>query len=140
MLGYDAIAMDSIDDDPRASDKVLDEILNHGIKPHADAIAEIVADGDIAVVVYRLRPDAERHARALGWDGVSPVFEMSEATRVRMIASSETIADHLKARWLRSHQPGRILVLTGVGSLLVNIDEKNGFSIEPRSTDERAKA
>jgi hypothetical protein len=138
-MAYDAIAMNVIDDDPKASAKVLDAIFTHGIKPHADAIAEVVESGDIAIVVHRLRPDVERNARALGWDGVSPVFRMTESTRARMIASSEAIADTVTARWLRAKRTGRVFVLSGVGSLLVNVDE-DGFSIEPGSTDERATA
>jgi hypothetical protein len=64
---------------------------------------------------------------------------MSGATRKRMIASSETIADHVTARWLRGWTHWQDFVLSGVGSLLINHDH-DGFSIESGSTDERAKA
>ena len=130
-------AMEPIND-ARPPAKVLDAILNDGIT-HAATIADIVADGDIAIVVYRLRPDAKRNARALGWDGTAPVCKMSEATRARMIASSNAIGGHVTARWLGAKNADRIFVVSGVGSLLVNIDN-DGFLIEPGSTDERAKA
>ena len=41
----------------------------------------------------------------------------------------------MTARWLTGRRPGRILVFSGVGSLLVNFDPDKGFALEPGSTD-----
>ncbi len=111
----------------------LERILTEGIKPHADAIARIGEAGKIAGVVFELhRGVPEDAARRLGWDGVRSTFTISRATARRTIAH----ADQVTAAWVEQRTPGRtqIFLMVHAGTLLVNHDLGQGFSLEPYST------
>jgi len=110
----------------------FDDLLNNGIKPHASTLAPIISTGGIAVVVHDAAPPAVTFALSLGWDGITPVFAMSGSARQRFIETMERIGDHVTARWLRGWRHGRIFVVTGGGTLLVNHD-KDGYSLEQGS-------
>ncbi len=124
---------------PQEVKEALDRLLREGIKPHAEQIAAIGLAGWIAVVVYDLAPDPETQAfaRAMGWDGRTPVFRMSAAVR-RRLARSDTVT----AAWLsRKPDPdpsrtiARIFVRTGLANFLVNFGPQRGYYFEPGSLD-----
>jgi hypothetical protein len=118
---------------------MLERIWELGIKAHAELLAEIVIDGPIGVVVFEPSDEMKEAAKSLGWDGQSPVFRMSNATRKRLAQTSAATGDHVTGQWYASRRPGRILVLAQRGVLLVNHHPGTGFSLEPGSTDaERA--
>lgn len=67
------------------SEELPDRLLHEGIKPHVEAIAEIMAAGEIAVAVCEQLDDAREVARELGQRADEPVFQMSNAGRKRLI-------------------------------------------------------
>ncbi len=118
----------------------LRRLLEVGIKPHAEKIAEIAARGDIAVVVFevddmfgdrRLIETSKAGLRALGWRGEN-VFALNRTRATRLLAD----ADAVTARWVGRRQRGvtRIFVAMHTGTLLVNLDAE-GYSLERGSPD-----
>ena len=118
-----------------AQEVILDRILNEGIIKNAEAIASIVSDGGIACVVYELREDVVDGARDLGWDGETPAFEMNEEKRKLMAFKCGQMGDVVTKKWLESERQGKIFVMAHAGTLLVNFDPEDGYSLEPGSTD-----
>ncbi|MDP2342674.1 MAG: hypothetical protein Q8O67_17080 [Deltaproteobacteria bacterium] len=107
----------------------LHGLLERHIKPHADSIATIFGEGLIAVLVVAPTGEAVAAARKLGWDGTTPVFPLSTSGAAALATASSDAA-----RWVRRVGAGRIFVLDGNGSLLVNFGDQ-GFSLEPGSLD-----
>jgi hypothetical protein len=106
--------------------QALERILEQGIKPHADAIAPIVIDGEgVAVVVFEPALEAVTAAQHYGWDGKAKVFKLD---------ARKAQGDSITARWFSSGRPGRIFVISGKGTLLVNYAQGAGFTLEPGST------
>jgi len=102
------------------------------IAPNADKIATIVAGGDVAVALYHPDTSALAAARGVGWDG-SSAFRMPRTAQKRLAAQSQRSGDVITSRWLRrSGEGGRIFLISGTGTLLINCDEC-GLSIEPGS-------
>ena len=117
--------------------KLLERLLTDGIQPHAGTIAQIVSDGGIAVVVFEPGPRITKVARQIGWDKyTAPVVRMPDAFRFDL-----AMADTGTRRWLKrpADGGGRLFVMSGDGTLLVNITER-GFSLEPGSLDHERKA
>ena len=116
----------------------LDELLANGIKPHSKILADIIVRDEVAVVIYQLAPDdheGNEEALALGWDRCSPVFELGAEVKTRLIENLEEDGDMVGARWFRGGRCGRIVVVTGYGTLLVNHDMESGYSIEGAALD-----
>jgi hypothetical protein len=119
----------------------LDRLLNEGIKPHADTLAEISAAGEIAIVVYDLAaddPQVQEAARAAGWDGSTAAFPMARDYRAQLATNGDAVT----AAWLLQEpsadperRVGRVFVFTGHGTLLVNFTPGRGWSFEPGSLD-----
>jgi len=111
---------------------LMTRILEQGIKPHLDALAPILARGDIAVVFYECHD--LKMARRWGWRRDRPAFEMPERLRHLLMRS-----DQVTRRWL-SEEPnpdkGRIFVFVHEGTFLVNFRPDEGYSLEPGSTDQ----
>lgn len=117
------------------------ELHEQVILSHVDELAEIAARGDqMVVLVYKPAQDpAVGFARTLGWDGEAPtaVFRMSRRFRRALAAN----VDALTARWLTRKHGVRMLVISGAGSLLLNLDDDGVWGLEPGSLDiERAAA
>jgi hypothetical protein len=126
--------------DAALSARVLRELLDQSIKPYAESLARITADGGIAIVVHE--PDA-RDAGLMaalaeaGWDG-RPVLRMATAFRHRLLRGCAEMGDAVTVRWLRRKSPlGRVFVFMGRGTLLLNVGSA-GITIEPGSLDARA--
>jgi len=115
--------------------QLMDRLLSEGIHAHAQDIAPIIANGGIAVVVYKPHDLAREAARAVGWDGESATFKLSNAARQRLIASLLRRDDAVTCRWLRGNRAGRIFMISGAGTLLINFVPGVGYSLEPGSTD-----
>lgn len=118
---------------PAQQTAYFEKLLDECVRPHSDAIAELVHDGKfIAVALYRATPATSSAALRMGWDGESSVFALSDAARDAMAQGSETAGDLVTAQWLRSARPGRILVLAhDRASWLINVTPEHGFSLEP---------
>jgi hypothetical protein len=118
---------------PAQQTAYFEKLLDECVRPHSDAVAELVHDGAfIAVVLYRATPATRAKALQMGWDGESPVFALSDAAREAMAQGSEAAGDVGTAEWLRSARPGRILVLAhDRASWLVNVSPEAGYSLEP---------
>lgn len=122
------------------SEALQHRILAEGVKPYGRRIANVTADGSIAAVVFEPKGDVEKFARKLGWEKYHPVpvFRLSPEIMANMAA-----ADRVTAAWLaRSDKSiARIIVFTGLGSLLLNFEPSRGYWLEPESTDgEQAQA
>ncbi len=115
-------------------------ILAEGIKANAKTIAPVISAGDVAVVVFEPTMAVASLALRLGWNGQAPAFRLSEESCAGWAHSLETLGDRVTARWLRAKRFGRILVLAQDGSLLVNLSETLGYSLEPGSSDEERRA
>lgn len=109
------------------------ELLEQGIKPRAMDIATITITGEIAVVMWDVAEGSMPAARKLGFDGTTPVFKMARGARKRMAAVCASMGDAITPRWLAGKRTGRIFVISGSGTWLVNFTEDRGYSIEPGS-------
>jgi hypothetical protein len=112
-------------------DEFFNRLLEKGIKPHVDELTRIVARGRIAVVVFE--PDLSipltvQFLDSLGWEKRT-VFEMPKSAIKNMSKS-----DHVTKAWLTRKANGRIFVITGGGTFLVNFEPGGGYSLEPGST------
>ncbi len=117
-----------------------DRILAEGIKANVKTIAPIIEAGDVAVVVFEPDMAVGNLAVYLGWNGRAPAFRLSEQRCEAWAHASEGHGDRVTARWLRAKRFGRILVLAQDGSLLVNLSETLGYSLEPGSSDDERRA
>lgn len=120
------------------AEAAMEELLERGIKPHAEALARLAADGQVGCVVWKPEPVAESAARLLGWQPQQgDVFALSQDACAHL-----AIGDRVTARWLAAGSSidgtVRAFVISGHGSLLVNFKPGRGWWIEPGSleTDE----
>ena len=108
----------------------LDRLLNEGIKPHAETISPIHLSGGIAVVVYNWHGDDETLEACATGRGAQ-AFRLPPRVKNQL-----RDADHITRAWCDRKGPGRLFVLTGRGTFLVNFDpESGGYSFEPGSLD-----
>ncbi len=136
----------------------FNELLDRFVKPHVETLAKIAYRREIAVIVAEdmapmdapgepgfLSAECRETLRRLGWDGHAPVFEMPRAVRRSYAESIVTSSgDTVTHRWLT--RPGlrkhlRLLVFAHSGTLLLNYTPRDGWHLEPGSTDaERTQA
>jgi len=117
--------------------ETMDRIINNAIKPNAEEIASIFIRDDIACVVYDLDPECRNVAKALGWDGKTPVFKIPKSVR-KTFAHNLRVScpdDKVTPRWLEGNRPGRIFLMVHTGTLLMNYEPEVGYTLEPGSTD-----
>ena len=122
----------------------FERLLKEGIHANAVPLGQIFADGDIAVLFFEVgkgppayEKEAKRAARALGWKGGR--IEVSRMSRT----SSLELADRLERMmpgdpaiaWLRRSTGFRILVLVNLGTLCVDYQEGEGFSLASNTTN-----
>jgi hypothetical protein len=122
----------------QADIELMHRVISGGLRPRAPEIAVIGFTGDVAVVLFEPGEAARAEARALGWDGTTDVFRLSEAGRKVLLGSA--LVETRTAKWLRKKfEPAapvaRIYVLTGEGALLVNFSPFGGWSLEPAAAD-----
>jgi hypothetical protein len=107
-------------------------LVQLALTANADAISEVTADGDIAVVAFEAMADAAEVAVTLGWDTLTPVFRLSESARLGFASG----ADPVTAAWLTRHSAiPRVLLFTKRWSLLLNGDDDGDWSPEPNELD-----
>jgi len=121
--------------DLERSKAVFNRLVNEGLKPHGKEIVQICNDGDVACVVWELTSDNHEAARALGWDGVSSVFAMPNEIRIEFAKALAKDGDVAGAKWLRASGKNRIYCMAQTGTLLLNVNPGEGFSIEPGTLD-----
>ena len=116
--------------------KYLDQLLDDHIKPNARRLAEIIANGDIAVLFVRRPSLAICQSIGLGAAAKQQIAAGQRAFALPDAGAKNLAkADHVTARWVaRQAGPARILVIDGEATLLVNKGER-GFSLEQGSTD-----
>jgi hypothetical protein len=117
--------------EPMKPSALLERLVKEGIEPNANAVAEIAARGEIAVVVFEPSDEWKDALRVHGWTGEA-VFPMSEWMR-RAMSTTDLVTE----RWVAGPRPkaARIFAVIDDDSLLVNKDAR-GFSIEPGSLEE----
>ncbi len=116
--------------DMETTKKMMRRILDEGVIPHADALAMIWLNGEVAVVVFEVADEGKDALRTLGWHGEA-VFALNR-TRAEQLAKR---SDPVTAAWLRRRGPGRMFLWNGLGTLLLNHETGKGWSTEPGSTD-----
>jgi hypothetical protein len=111
-------------------------LLAEAIQPHAQAIAEIWSDNEVAVVFFEATERARDEAREVfGWDGASAVFAMPEENVRRLAAGCKQMGDNVTPNWIAAKRPGRVFALVHDGStFLLNCGDE-GWSLEPNSLD-----
>jgi hypothetical protein len=115
---------------------LLCRLLAEGIIPNAGAIAEIVRENRISVLVFEPSDDTRAAAISLGWNDGTSVIQLSRKRAKRLAEGFRKMGDSVSARWFeRQRGPARIFVLIHDGTLLVNFEQGKGCSIEPRSAD-----
>jgi len=104
--------------------QALLEQLHQDIVRNSAEIEPILEDGDIAqLTIEGSKLSVER-------------IDQARAGRVAMILEHDYPKDEVAPRWFRrSEGPGRVFVVMGEGSLLLNITD-NGISLEPGSIAE----
>ena len=104
--------------------QALLEELHQDIVRSSAEIEPILEDGDIAqLTIEGSKLSVER-------------IDQARAGRVAMILEHDYPKDEVAPRWFRRSQgPGRVFVVMGEGSLLLNISD-NGISLEPGSIAE----
>lgn len=114
------------------------DLLEHGIKPHAEAVTRAHLDGDIACIFYRMEPGSltERAAQVLGWRGQG-VGRMTKTAAERYADTIEAShpGDKAGLAWFRSRAVGRTLVFTSDAMLCVDFSPAEGFRIAPGTLD-----
>lgn len=120
--------------DPTQQKAYFETLLDECVRPHRDAVADIIHEDGIAVVLFRASPRAQQGARAMGWDGEAPVFRLSDEAREKIAAGSEAAGDAVTANWMRASRPGRIFVIAhDAGTWLLNFSPEDGFTLEPNA-------
>lgn len=114
------------------STEITERLLNLVIRPYAKELAAIMVTGRIACLVFEPSEDNKQAAAGLGWDGKMPVFAMDEIMRGRLAEALKSY-DPVCSSWLIDQRYRRMFVLIHNGSLLVNHNPDNQFSIEPNS-------
>ena len=115
----------------------LENLRTEAFAPLAERIARIHDQGDIAVVVYKPAPQRSMRQVLAGLGGgkglETRAFPLSRARAKRVLANT----DIATLRWIARHDPSvvRIFVVSGLGTLLVNLRPGQGFEIEPGSLD-----
>jgi len=118
--------------DPAQQQVYFETLLDECVRPHRDAVAEIIQGDGIAAVLFRASPRVQQAARAMGWDGAAPVFRLSDDVRAKIAAGSEAAGDAVTASWMRAVRPGRIFVIAhDGGTWLLNFSPETGYSLEP---------
>lgn len=112
--------------------EIIPELMDNAIKPNAEAIAAIILRGDIALVAYK--PDAQWRTAFGVPPGDVHIAVMPGPVRKRMIENGDSVT----SRWLRGGRTGRVFVVWGPGTMLVNVDKNGAFSLELGSTDAEA--
>jgi hypothetical protein len=124
---------------PKQADiELMHRVISGALRPRAPEIAVMGFTGHVVVAVFELGERAREEALAIGWDGKSAVFALSEEGRKVLLGSS--LVESPTAKWLRkkfeaSSPVARIYVLTGETALLVNYSAFGGWSLEPASGD-----
>jgi hypothetical protein len=121
---------------PLDGNAVVRRILSLGVRPHAETLAPIAADGDVAVVVFEPEHAVIEVLQHMGWDGRSAVLRISGDASERWAADCARRGDAVTAQWLRrrSHGVSRIFLFAHHGTLLLNCDAE-GYSLEPGSSE-----
>ena len=104
-------------------------LMDNAIKPNADEIAKIIAVGDIALVAYQ-PSDGWADALRIPRGTYAAIAKLTSALRKRLVKN----ADSVTARWLEGHRLGRVFVVWGSGSALLNFRD-GAWSVEPGSTN-----
>lgn len=117
------------------SQNLLNRLLKEGIRPHADSIAPIIADGDVAVVAFEPMKTGKKALRALGWNGRDPVFRLGHHHAKRMAQNLISQGDIAGGEWLARRRDGRIFVFVQGGTLMFNLEPGGGFGPEPGTLD-----
>lgn len=115
-------------------------LLESAIKPHAHAIAAILAEGGIAAVVFEPEQSTlDPLTDHFGWHG-EPVFPFTRDNRDLFAKECEDLGDDIATQWLRAeNRLGRVLLFSATGTFLVNFMPGQGFSLEPGSTDAESR-
>ncbi len=112
----------------------MDRLVELGLKPQAETLARAYVAGDVAVVFFEVGPSAQPAAHALGWNGQDGATRITR-TRARKLADAlegSHPGDRAGISWLRSRERGRIFVVTGNGTLMLNGGtEAGGYVIAP---------
>lgn len=120
---------------PEEEEKLFQRLLNEAIKPQAQAIANLISRGHIAVVPFEPTGGGLGYLQNWGWKGES-VYRMTTRQRKTMAEVCRGCGDEITARWILSKgREGRIFVIWGESTLLVNFVPDEGYSLEPGSTD-----
>lgn len=115
--------------------RFLERLLDEAVRPNEDLLAHAFVAGRISVVVFGEPGELGKgRADGLGWDGLAAAFVLTEKAVERLRTDADFQGDTVTANWASSRLPGRILVISGDVTLLVNCSER-GFSLEPGSTD-----
>ncbi|HMI82551.1 MAG TPA: hypothetical protein VK550_00590 [Polyangiaceae bacterium] len=115
-----------------ATQKLMDRVLEQGIKPHAGEIAEIGLSGRFACVVFEPGP-AVREALKKWGRSEEKVFPLSSG-QVRALAQTDEAA----RRWFATPPDEtkiKVFLVVHDGTLLINHEPGKGYSTEPSSTD-----
>lgn len=123
--------------------ELMHRVISGGLRPRAPEIAVIGFSGDVAVAVIQPGEQGRAEALAIGWDGTSDVFRLTEAGRKALLGSA--LVESRTAKWLgKKFDPAspvaRIYVLTGDRALLVNFSVFGGWSMEPAEAEPTARA
>ena len=130
---------------PEQTTARMNRLLDEVIRPNAEALDRIFADGDVAVFFHdvgkvedaQLAAESQKGARALGWRGGRTEVVRINKTRAARLAdnlASYAPADPA-ALWLRNRKRGRIYLCVEAGSLCINYTPGEGYSFEPGTLD-----
>jgi hypothetical protein len=124
------------DDAAERSRMWLEELLERGLKPHAERLAEIGAKNRFACLIWRIDPKwASRAQKAFGWKPGEDVFALAD-----QVCANLATADLVTRRWVQAGSSLdsvlRILIVSGpCSTLLMNYAPGRGYWIESGSLD-----
>ena len=125
-------------DAPRTHARRTQLLIDQAVEPHAATIAEIHARGEIAVVVHKPVRRVAVGARMLGWNGEVGAFGIAQRVARDWLAH----VDDVTARWVERQDldGAKVFLVTGRGSVLLNVTAGNHYTSEPESLDEMLAA
>lgn len=112
----------------------MDRLVELGLKPQAETLARAYVAGDVAVVFFEVGAWAQSAARAHGWNGQDGATWITKTRAMKLADALERShpGDHAGTSWLRSRERGRIFVVTGNGTVMLNgVPEAGGYVIAP---------
>jgi len=110
--------------------------------PNSGLVTQIWNTGGIVCAVFELMDqEGGAAARGLGWDGAAPVFRLTARKALRVAGNLSRLSPGDPAsRWFSTERFGRLFLFVHGGTLCLNFDRNEGYSIAEGTLDREWKS